>query len=67
MQQITLVALAPSDAVAPSPPPPAPTNRMQDLAGKLDHGKEAGIKLSMDSKERQTQVPRSSSSCLGTK
>lgn len=48
--------------------PLALTVLMQDLAGKLDHGKEAGTKLGADTGGlRQTQVPPSSGSCLDTK
>lgn len=68
--KMTPIALAPSDTMAPSPPHRLPlslTNCSQDSAGKLDHGKEAGIKLSAGTKQRQTQVPWSPSSCLDTK
>ena len=47
--------------------PLALTNRVQDVASKLDHGKEAGTKLGVDTEQRQRWVPRSPGSCLGTK
>lgn len=47
--------------------PLALTNHMQNSAGKMDHGEETGIKFGVDTEQRQTQFPRSSGRCLGTK
>lgn len=53
--RMTPVALALSDALHHLPPL-ALTNHMQDSAGKMDHGEEAGIKCGVDIEQRQSSL-----------